>query len=159
GRNGTRFAGHDRDMSLTDELIDGVEGPVFGPGDDGYQDEIAPMNLAMRYAPSLVVGASSAADVQAAVRFAAARALPVGVLNSGHGPSVPVEGGVLITTHRMTGVEVDPQARTARVAAGTRWRPVVEAAAEHGLAPLAGSSETVGVVGYLLGGGLSIALG
>ena len=35
------------------------------------------------------------------------------------------------------------------------WIEVVEAAAEHGLAALAGSSPDVGVVGYTLGGGLS----
>ncbi len=35
-----------------------------------------------------------------------------------------------------------------------RWAAVVAAAAEHGLAPVIGSSVTVGVVGYLLGGGL-----
>ena len=45
--------------------------------------------------------------------------------------------------------------RTARVEAGVIWAEVVEAAAEHGLAALAGSSPDVGVVGYTLGGGLS----
>jgi hypothetical protein len=35
-----------------------------------------------------------------------------------------------------------------------QWAAVIAAAAELGLAPIAGSSVTVGVVGYLLGGGL-----
>jgi FAD/FMN-containing dehydrogenase len=35
-----------------------------------------------------------------------------------------------------------------------RWRAVIDAAAEHGLAPLSGSSSQVGVVGYTTGGGL-----
>ncbi len=35
------------------------------------------------------------------------------------------------------------------------WLEVVEAAARHGLAALAGSSPDVGVVGYTLGGGMS----
>jgi hypothetical protein len=35
------------------------------------------------------------------------------------------------------------------------WAEVSEAAAEHGLAPLAGTSPDVGVVGYTLGGGIS----
>ena len=51
--------------------------------------------------------------------------------------------------------QIDPVARTARAEAGTIWIEVVEAAAEHGLAALAGSSPDVGVVGYTLGGGLS----
>src|SRR3712207_3525967 len=55
----------------------------------------------------------------------------------------------------MRGVSIDPDARVARVAAGVIWAEVVEAAAEYGLAALAGSSADVGVVGYTLGGGLS----
>ena len=55
----------------------------------------------------------------------------------------------------MRGVEIDAEARRARVAAGTLWLEVTELASEHGLAPLAGSSPDVGVVGYCLGGGVS----
>jgi FAD/FMN-containing dehydrogenase len=54
----------------------------------------------------------------------------------------------------MRGVRIDPAARRARVQAGTLWGQVTAAAAEHGLAGLAGSSPTVGVVGYPIGGGL-----
>jgi FAD/FMN-containing dehydrogenase len=52
-------------------------------------------------------------------------------------------------------VAVDPVARTARTKAGARWADVVEAVAPHELAVMHGSSPTVGVIGYLLGGGLS----
>jgi hypothetical protein len=52
-------------------------------------------------------------------------------------------------------VTIDPVARTARVQAGVLWLEVVEAAAQDGLAALAGSSPDVGVVGYTLGGGMS----
>ena len=62
---------------------------------------------------------------------------------------------VLVKTERMRGVEIDPESRTARVEAGVLWAEVSEAAAEHGLAALAGSSPDVGVVGYSLGGGVS----
>ena len=55
----------------------------------------------------------------------------------------------------MRAVHIDAEARTARVEAGVLWLEVVEAAAEHGLAALAGSSPDVGVVGYSLGGGIS----
>jgi FAD/FMN-containing dehydrogenase len=70
-----------------------------------------------------------------------------------------VEGAVLITTGRMDGVEIDPAARTARVAAGAHWQQVVDAATPVGLAPLNGSSAKVGVTGYVLGGGLSPTMG
>ena len=55
----------------------------------------------------------------------------------------------------MGGVEIDRRTRLARVEAGVVWLEVVEAAAQHGLAALAGSSPDVGVVGYTLGGGMS----
>ena len=45
-------------------------------------------------------------------------------------------------------------AGTARVEAGAKWRDVIAAAHPHGLAPLNGTSETVGVSGYILGGGI-----
>ncbi len=58
-------------------------------------------------------------------------------------------------TDRMRSVHIDPARRIARVEAGTLSLELVEAAAAHGLATLAGSSPDVGVVGYTLGGGLS----
>jgi FAD/FMN-containing dehydrogenase len=62
---------------------------------------------------------------------------------------------VLVKTERMRGVEIDAENGIARVDAGVLWAEVSEAAAEHGLAALAGSSPDVGVVGYSLGGGIS----
>ena len=146
-------------MSFTEELTAAVAGPVLDPTDDGYSKEIAPINRSFPLAPDVVVGATSAADVQAAVRFAAAHAWPVAVLATGHAQAMQMDGGVLITTRRMNGVQIDPERRTARVEAGVRWRTAVDAAAEFGLAPLVGSAETVGVVGYTLGGGLSATMG
>ncbi|MGA4727001.1 FAD-binding protein [Micromonospora taraxaci] len=129
-------------------------GPVLLPGDERYDVECASYNLAIAQRPALVVGATSAADVQAAVRFAADQGLPVAVLATGHS-ALPSAGALLITTRRMDTVVVDVAARTARIEAGVRWQQVVDAAAEHGLAPLSGAAPTVGVVGYTLGGGLS----
>src|SRR3712207_2641319 len=60
---------------------------------------------------------------------------------------------MMITTRRMQGLFIDPERRTVRVEAGVKWRRVMEAAAEFGLAGLCGSSSDVGVVGYTLGGG------
>ena len=57
----------------------------------------------------------------------------------------------------MRGVRIDPGTRRARVRAGALWADVTAPASAYGLAPLAGSSHDVGVVGYTLGGGLSLA--
>ncbi|MEV6285166.1 FAD-binding oxidoreductase [Kribbella sp. NPDC051770] len=140
-------------------MLTSVAGPVLVPGDAGYADELSFFNLSVGHQPQVVVGATSAADVQAAIRHSHDVRRPVAVLNTGHGPSVSTPAdAVAITTRRMTGLTIDAERRTARAEAGVRWGQVVEEAAEAGLAPLAGSSPTVGVVGYTLGGGVSIAM-
>lgn len=133
-----------------------VTGPVFRPGDDGYDAEVSGFQTAYTHRPDLVVGALHAEDVRAAVEFAARHRLPVAVQATGHGLSVPAADGVLISTRRMTQVRVDPGARTAWVAAGVQAEALIAAAVAHGLAPLNGSSPSVGVIGYHLGGGLGI---
>ncbi|MEU9462424.1 FAD-binding protein [Streptomyces sp. NPDC048312] len=106
--------------------------------------------------PDLVVEAARAEDVRAAVADAAARGLPVHVHATGHGQPGAIEGGVLISTRRMDSVEIDPIRRTARIGAGVTWGQVIEAAVPYGLAPLNGSSPSVGAVSYTLGGGLPV---
>jgi FAD/FMN-containing dehydrogenase len=129
---------------------------VFRPGDAGYAEEIAGFQTGFTVRPEVVVGATDAEEVRAAVSYAAEHRLPVGVQATGHGLPGTAEGGMLITTRRMDGVRIDPVARTAHIEAGVRWGQVVEAAAPHGLAPLNGSAPGVGAVSYTLGGGVGI---
>ncbi|MER7514967.1 FAD-binding oxidoreductase [Streptomyces sp. NPDC126499] len=140
--------------SAVDRLVSDVKGEVFLPDDPGYEAELDGFNRIGRHRPAIVVGAVTAEDVAAAVRLAAELRLPVGVQATGHGIAAPAENAVLVTTHRMNAVAVDPIARIARVEAGAQWHQVIASAAYHGLAPLNGSSHLVGVVGYTLGGGL-----
>ena len=141
------------------ELADRIQGSVFVPGDAGYAAAIAGFNLRSQQRPCLVVAATDAVDVQDAVRFAAARDLPVGVMATGHQPFPAEDDFLLVTTGAMRTVEIDTERGVARVGAGARWSDVVEPAQEEGLAPLNGSSPEVGVVGFTLGGGLSPFLG
>jgi hypothetical protein len=131
-----------------------LQGQLITPEDEGYVAARTPWHLHLVQYPAMIVMAIDAADVVAAVSFAAAQGMPVGVQATGHGAAVPCDGGVLINTSAMRAVTIDPQARTARVAAGAQWGAVLAAAQEHGLAPLLGSSPNVGVVGYTLGGGI-----
>src|ERR1700761_3933965 len=80
---------------------------------------------------------------------------PSGGQPPGHGPTAATDGGLLLTTRRISAVEVDAASRTARLQAGTTWAQVIEAAAPFGLAPLAGAAPSVGAVSYTLGGVLS----
>ncbi|WP_197042388.1 FAD-binding oxidoreductase [Microbispora rosea] len=136
-----------------------MAGSVLLPGDAGYDEERAVFNLNHELVPAVIVVAESAADVQAAVAFAAGQHRPVLVKTTGHQMVGPAHGAVVIATHRMNDVAIDSVGRTARVGAGAIWSEVVERAAKDGLAPLNGSNPTVGVSGYTLGGGLSPTLG
>ncbi|MFF1480185.1 FAD-binding oxidoreductase [Streptomyces sp. NPDC058301] len=134
----------------------GAQGPVLGPDSAGYEDEVAAHQLGFGQRPDVVVGATGPGDVRAAVRLAAGRGLPLAVQSTGHGLPGDRTGGVLVTTARMRGVEVDPGSRIARIRAGTPWGDVIRAAGLHGLAPLSGSTFGVGAIGYTLEGGIGL---
>jgi FAD/FMN-containing dehydrogenase len=146
----------DLDAIVGTELVPRVRGPVSLPGDVGYDEERAGYNQRMDHRPAVLLGATGPADVMAAVEFATDRGLPVGVLSTGHGASVPADDAMLISTRRMRSVRVDPFARVARVDAGATWDDVIHETAAFGLAPLNGSAPSVGAVGYILGGGLGV---
>jgi FAD binding domain len=130
---------------------------VVLPDDGRYDDSRRAWNLAVDQRPAAVIFPESATEVAAAVGYAAERGLRVAAQGTGHnaGALGPLADTMLLRTDKMRGIQIDPQARTARVEAGVVWIDVVHAAARHGLAALAGSSPDVGVVGYTLGGGLS----
>jgi FAD/FMN-containing dehydrogenase len=136
-----------------------VAGPVLLPGNAGYDEERSVFNLNHELVPAVIVVAESAADVQAAVSFAAGQHRAVLVKTTGHQIVDSAHGAVVIATHRMNDVAIDTAGRTARVGAGALWSDVIKEATPHGLAPLNGSNPTVGVSGYTLGGGLSPTLG
>ncbi|MFC5831280.1 FAD-binding oxidoreductase [Nonomuraea insulae] len=121
-----------------------------------YDAERVGFQTRISHRPDLIVPATTPEDVRRAVAGAAADGLPIAVQATGHGLPVPATGGLLITTSRMNAVTVDPATATARIEAGVRWDRVIEAAAEHGLAPLSGSSPAVGAVSYTLGGGIGL---
>lgn len=135
-------------------LREQVTGRVLAPGQDGFEEEAAGFNLAVRHRPAVIVAAEGPADVAAAVRLAAAHGLPVAVQATGHGAVQAADGALLISTRAMREVVVDPAARTATIDAGCTWGEVLAAAAPYGLAPLCGSATAVGVVGFTLGGGI-----
>jgi FAD/FMN-containing dehydrogenase len=131
-----------------------LTGQVYGPGDDGYDERRRALNPAVDHRPMAVVDAATVADVRTAVDAARQQNLPIAVQATGHGTHAAVDGGILLRTGSMSAALVDPDRRTARVGPGARWSQVLAAAARFGLAPLSGSSPSVGVTGYTIGGGM-----
>ena len=147
----------DQLAAAVDDLRTRVTGRIVTPSDADYETARMAWNLAIQQRPALVAIPRSPFDVVEVVRFASEHGLRVAPQGTGHnaGPLGSLDDTVLLKTHEMRGVEIDPDRKVARVEAGVEWSEVTAPASEHGLAPLAGSSPNVGVVGYTLGGGMS----
>ena len=134
-----------------------IKGDVVLPEEEAFATARLAWNLSVDQRPTAVVYPESAEDMAETVRFAGENGLRVAFNGGGHnaGPITWDDHALLVQTSRMRGVEIDPVARRARVQAGTLADDLATAAGEHGLAYLSGTSPDVGVVGYMLGGGLS----
>ena len=134
-----------------------LAGDVVLPADEGWDVARQAWNLAIDQRPVGVVYPESVDDVVATVEFAGDSGLRIAFNAGGHnaGPIDWSEETLLLKTERMRGVEIDANARRARVEAGVLAKPLAQAAAEHGLCSLAGTSPDAGVLGYTLGGGFS----
>jgi FAD/FMN-containing dehydrogenase len=143
---------------MTDFTGLAISGRVATSSDSDWDEARAGWNLIADQRPEAVAFVESAEDIAAVIGFAADNDLRVAGQGTGHGAAAlagSLEGAILVKTERMRGIEVDPEARTARVEAGVLSVELGQAANEHGLAFMPGSSPDVGVVGYTLGGGLS----
>ncbi|NRQ32010.1 FAD-binding protein [Nonomuraea sp. NN258] len=134
--------------------IPGFQGETHLPGEAGYETGRRSLNPAVDARPVLVAEATSREDVRAAVLAAREQGLAFAVQATGHGTHVPSDGGLLVKTTGMDRVEIDANRGVAKVGPGAVWGQVLAAARPFGLAPLSGSSGTVGVTGYTLGGGV-----
>ena len=142
-------------MAAFEELR--IDGRVATPGDPDWDEARAAWNLVADQRPEAVVFAENAADVAATVGFAGENDLRIAAQGTGHGAAAlgSLADTILLKTERMRGIEVDPGERTARVEAGVLSVELGQAANEHGLSFMPGSSPDVGVTGYTVGGGLS----
>jgi FAD/FMN-containing dehydrogenase len=129
---------------------------VLKPDSDGYAQNRDAFNVLLSQNPAGIVMPSGAAEVVDAVGYAKAEGLRIGAQRTGHGaePLRDLADTLLVRTATMSSVSIDAARRVARVGAGALWGDVVPRASEMGLAACHGSSPTVGVVGYSLGGGV-----
>ncbi|MFI6181696.1 FAD-binding oxidoreductase [Nonomuraea sp. NPDC051191] len=137
-----------------DNLRTVVDGRVWLPGDEGFEEAARAWNLTVAQPVAAVVEAAHAGDVAALVRHARQEGLTVSAQPRGHGASGACEGVILLRTNRLDELEIHPGERRARAGAGVNWGAVQAEAGRHGLTGLAGSNPTVTVTGYTLGGGL-----
>jgi len=132
-----------------------LQGSVFIPGDEEYDKARQTWDVkTFDQHPAMVILPANTSDVQAAVTFARQRDLPIAVQGGGHGHPHPADDALLVNFANMTNVRIDAETARARVEPGVLFKALVLSAHAYGLAPLNGFAASVGVVGYLLGGGI-----
>ena len=138
-------------------LAQEIAGRVVTPADADWDAARAAWNLAVDQRPAAVAIPATAGDVVAIVDTARRHGLKVAPQGTGHNAAAlaDLSDTIIVRTSEMRGVHVDVEGRRARVEAGALWGDLAGLASDAGLAPLAGSSHDVGIVGYTLGGGLS----
>jgi FAD/FMN-containing dehydrogenase len=136
--------------------MSGFKGTLIGPEDSGYDEARRVYNAMIDRHPALIAKCADSDDVAKVVSFARDQGVLLAVRGGGHngGGLGTCDDGVVLDLSGLKEIEVDPEARTARVGGGCLWGEVDTATNEHGLATPSGIISTTGVGGLTLGGGL-----
>jgi len=134
----------------------GLRGELIRPEDAGYHQARQVYNAMIDKRPALIAKCADVADVIRCVNFAREGNLTLAIRGGGHnGGGLGIcNDGLVIDLSALSGVRVDPQARTVRVEGGAVWGKVDHVTHAFGLAVPSGIISTTGVGGLTLGGGL-----
>ncbi|WP_426187458.1 FAD-binding oxidoreductase [Microbacterium sp. TWP3-1-2b2] len=141
-------------MSATrNDQLEDFAGAIIAPDSPEYPK--AARTALASAEPALILRPIDVADVQRAVRFAAASDLPLVVRGGGHSAAglSTIDDGIVIDLGVLDSIELLGDRRV-RVGGGALWRHVVEALAPHGLVISSGDTADVGVGGLTLSGGI-----
>ncbi len=139
--------------------IPGFGGTVTRREDAGYeglrQSLVWHRSKPARY-PDLIAQVRSEDEIAAVLRHAAANRLKVAVRSGGHNPTGPSlrDGGICLDLSALAGIEVDRARQLARVQPGVRAIQLVARLAQDDLTFPTAHCASVGMGGFLLGGGI-----
>src|SRR5207248_378687 len=135
------------------ELGKTFTGVLLQPGDPGYEDARKVHNGLIDKRPALIASCRGVADIVDAISLAREQQLEVAVRGGGHNVAglSTIDGGVMIDLSPMTGICVEPKARTARAQGGLTWNLFNRETQLHGLAATGGVISTTGIAGLTLG--------
>ena len=133
----------------------GFTGQLLHDGDPGYDEARSVFNGMIDRRPLAVARCSTPDEVAAALALARDRQLDFTVRSGGHGVSgsAVADGALMIDLSPMKTIDIDVEARTARVGAGVNWGELDAATQEHGLAITGGRVSNTGVAGLTLASG------
>ena len=143
------------------ELSKTFTGQILRAGDPGYEEARRVHNGLIDKRPALIARCRGLADIADAVKVARGHGLEVAVRGGGHNVAgrSTIDDGLMIDLALMTGIHVDPKARTARAQGGLTWNLFNRETQLHGLAVTGGVISTTGIAGLTLGGGLGWLMG
>jgi FAD/FMN-containing dehydrogenase len=121
-----------------------------------YDEARSLWNAMIDKRPAVIARCEGASDVARVVRFARKHDLLLAVKGAGHNIAgrATCDGGMVVDFDRMRSIEVDPDARTARVEPGCTLGEMDEATQPFGLAVPVGINSITGIAGLTLGGGM-----
>src|SRR5690625_4295506 len=128
------------DEQTVHELREALRGKLIRSGEPGYEEARQIYNGMIDKHPQCIVRCADIDDVITAVNFAHDHNLETAIRSGGHsGPGLSsVNDGLVIDLSDMKGIQVDPEARTARVEPGCTWGEVDHATHPFGLAAVSG---------------------
>ncbi|MDQ3120750.1 MAG: FAD-binding oxidoreductase [Verrucomicrobiota bacterium] len=148
-----------REIDLNQDRLDGLKkrlrGPMFGPGDVGFEESRTVWNAMIDRRPAVVARCLGIADVLACVQFARATDILLCLKGGGHNIAglATADGAMMLDMSLMRGVWVDPKGKVAHAQAGCLLGDVDRETQVHGLAAVLGFVSLTGIAGLTLGGG------
>jgi FAD/FMN-containing dehydrogenase len=144
------------DEAEVERFGSGLQGELLRSGEADYEEARQLWNGVIDKRPALVARCSVVEDVIGAVNFARENDLLVAVRGGGHNVAgtASAEGGLVIDLSDMKSIEVDPERRTVRAAAGATIGELDEETQKHGLATPMGVVSETGIAGLTLNGGM-----
>ncbi|MBA2571155.1 MAG: FAD-binding oxidoreductase [Chloroflexi bacterium] len=138
-----------------DAFAGGLEGSLLYPDDEGFAEAILLWNGMIKKRPAVVVRPLTTPDVVRAIGFVRDNGLELSIKGGGHNIAglALSDGDITLDMSGMREVEVDAEARLARVGPGCVLGDVDRVTQEHGLATTLGFVSATGVAGLTLGGG------
>ena len=148
-----------REIDLKQDSFDALKmrlrGPVFLPGDVGYEESRTVWNAMIDRKPAVVARCLGSADVIACVQFAHENDILLCIKGGGHNIAglATADGALMLDMSLMRGAWVDPQKKIAHAQAGCLLGDVDRETQLHGLAAVLGFVSLTGIAGLTLGGG------
>jgi hypothetical protein len=136
-----------------------LSGRLLEAGDPGYDQSLIIDNGRIDLRPGVVVMCLNAQDVITAYKFAIEHEMRFTVRGGGHSGAGYClnEGGMVIDLTQLTQKRLDTARGVVWAQTGNRWRDIYLylQASNTGYVPIGGGCPTVGIPGFMLGGGIS----